>query len=282
MPAFAIFREGILPVGGFQLPAGYSGIILMEMKVKPIEPHFSVATIHLGKEIHTQLIRASRRSRQRWSEIFAQHRNMIDLVQEGSRSGQHTVNIPFVSAFMTEWARNLDWKLRPQECWDAIQVEVPEHIWSGLREFGGVESFELMIGDTASFTCATLGNNDHNLAFGLILNSPAWIQLASFEEYADSFEKQLGLVLHHEMAHFRHQQTGSRSELHAHIRALGWLLSTTELPAGKEATIALIERDHGEIWQNQELRNLFLQAGEAGWRLLKLWIRLYKRSMVER
>jgi hypothetical protein len=259
----------------FQLPPSYITLILIEMKVTPIEPDFSVATIRLANEIHTQLVCASRRSRQRWSKTFAQFPDMIDLAQQRSRSGEHSVNMPVVSEFMVEWARNLNWKLR-QECWDAIQVEVPENILSGLRKCGGVESFELLLGDTASFTSATLGSNNHNLAFGLILNCPGWITLASHNQYADSFERQLGMVIHHEMAHFRHQQSGSRAELHAHIRGLAWVLSSTELPGSKEAAVALLEQNHWDVWQNEEVQKLFVEGGESAWRLLRLWISLYK------
>jgi len=248
-----------------------------QMKIKAREPDFSIATMRLGNEIHAQLVGASRKSRKRWMDIFKDYREVIPELRRMIASSQHTANLPLVRAFMHEWARNLDWDLCESGCWDAIGVQVPHGLVAELAVLGGVENFYFMLGDLANACCATLGNNDHNLEFGLIFNCPIWIELASHDEYVSSFEKQIGMIIHHEMAHFRHQRKDLRSELHAHTRGIAWVLSSADLPNTKKAAIEVMQREHSDIWQNEEIRYLFTDVGESGWRLLKLWIHYFKK-----
>jgi hypothetical protein len=152
------------------------------VKVKAIEPDFSVTTMRLGQAVHAQLVASSRRSRERWGRLFADYKDEVAVVRAKSQAGEKTIQMPLVSQFISEWASHLDWRPRPSGCWDALGIEVPESFHSQLKRFGGVENFELLLGDTGTFVSATLGNNNHNLAFGLIINCPAWIELASDEK----------------------------------------------------------------------------------------------------
>jgi hypothetical protein len=181
--------------------------------------------VRLGNEVHRQLVMASRKARPAWNKLFARCESVMPIIKQLICAGRHSIHIPEVSAFMVEWARNLGWPLCPSGCWDAIGVSVPHHISDALSKSGGIESFQFILGDAASQCCATLGSNDHNLRFGLIVNCPIWMEIAARPEFQHSFEKQLGFVIHHEMAHFRWKNDSPRSETHAHIRALGWLLS---------------------------------------------------------
>lgn len=174
-----------------------------------------MSTIRLGHEIYSQLVCASRKARKRWVDNFQIYKDEWPVIQEKIRASQHTFTSPLAQAFVLEWAQNLGWALHPSGSLEAIGVQVPFVLLAELKELGEVESFEFILGDRAQVCCASLGNNDHNRAFGLIVNYPVWIELASHEKYVNSFEKQLGLVIHHEMAHFCHQQTEARSELHA-------------------------------------------------------------------
>jgi hypothetical protein len=247
------------------------------MKVKAIEPMFTKATISLAHEIHRQLVSSSRKSRRRWADIFGEHPEAIQEVGEKVRSSQPTIHLPVVKEFVVEWARNMDWNLSPTKYLDGIEFQVPLALLAELKETGSVEEFTFILGDRASVCCATLGNNDHNLQFGLIINCPIWVELASHDEYAETFEKQLGVVVHHEMAHFQHQKTGARAELHAHIRGLAWVLSAGQLPTTRDSAIQHLEQEHSDIWQNPEAKLLFLEGGEPAWRLLRLWIHYYHK-----
>jgi len=178
---------------------------------------------------------------------------------------------------MLEWARNTTWGICDSGCRDAFGVKVPAIHLERLAEFGGVEAFCLMIGDHADFCSASLGNNDHNREFGLIINCPAWIELASHEEFQWSFDRQIHIVVQHEMAHFRHQNGGPRSETHAHCRGIASALHRDQNPSSREEFVAVVQRGYQEISSNDEMRRLVLDNGQASWRLVRLWLYLFRK-----
>jgi hypothetical protein len=251
------------------------------MRITATEPSFSLATAKLGDEIRRQLVLASRRSRPRWKEIFEGHRPLISMLRGMIEQGHHTVQFPLVAGFMNEWAQNFDWPVCPSGCSDAIGIDAPERVLSEVMRFGNVESFEVMLGDLHSPCCAFLGNNDHDLRFGIIVNCPVWIELASHEEHTASFEKQLGMVIHHEMAHFLHQKDGAVSEMHGHARGVAWVLaSSKEPPQSADEAMTILANEHFDVWHNPEVRALFVDRGQAGWRLVRLWMNHLKAAGV--
>jgi hypothetical protein len=160
-------------------------------------------------------------------------------------------------------------------------VNVPPIHVERLAAFGGVEAFSLMLGDLAGFCRASLGNNDHNREFGLILNCPAWLELASHDELQSSFERQLKMTIQHEMAHFRHQNAGIRSETHAHCRGIASVLSRDRPPTSIEEFHAIVHQDYPEIARNDEMRSLVLDQGQTPWRLVRLWLRLFRKHSAQ-
>jgi hypothetical protein len=247
------------------------------MKLYPKEPEFSVSTILLGESIAEQLIESSRRCRPKWSELFQEHRSAIPELTLAVRSKSHTIHHPLVSGFMLEWARNATWGTCPSEYRDAIGVNVPSIHLERLAAFGGIEAFSFMLGDLADFCSASLGHNDHNREFGLILNCPAWLELASHEEFQSSLSRQIQMVVQHEMAHFRHQNDGIRSETHAHCRGISSVLCREKPPTSIEQFIAIIHEQFPEITDNDEVRNLVLDKGQTPWRLVRLWLHLFRK-----
>ncbi len=185
------------------------------MRLNPKEPNFTASTILLGEEIAQQLIESARRARPKWVELFQEHAGAIPQLKVAAQSRLPTFHHRLVSEFILEWARNTTWGVCDSGCSDAIGVNVPSIHLERLAEFGGVEAFSFMLGDRADFCSASLGNNDHNREFGLIVNCPTWIELASHEEFQWSFDRQMHMVIQHEMAHFRYQNGGERSEIHA-------------------------------------------------------------------
>lgn len=247
------------------------------MKLNPVMPQFMAATIRLGDEIAGELIGAARSVRPRWTKLFDEHHDFVPKIRQFVMQGRHCVRHPLVHAFMATWAEGVRWGVCDSGCWDAIGINVPQSHLDDLARFGGVEGFEIMLGDGASHCCAILGNNDHDRRFGLIMNCPAWIELASYPEYQDTFEKQLRMVIQHEMAHFLHQGGNQRTETHAHCRGIATAFRDMPMPSDREDFLALIQSDHPEISNNQEMRDLVLQGGEASWRLVRRWINNFKR-----
>lgn len=250
------------------------------MKINAKEPEFSLATIILGDDIAEQLIESSRRSRPKWMELFEKYRNAIPGVMLAAQA-RHTVHHPLVSEFMLEWAHNITWGLCPSGCPDAIGVNVPHIHLKRLAAGGGVEAFSLLLGDLGGFCSATLGNNNHNREFGLILNCPALLELASRDEFQSSFERQLTMIIQHEMAHFRHQTGGSRSETHAHCRGIAAVLSCDKPLRSLEEFHAIIYQEYPEIAHNDEMKSLVLDD-RAPWRLVRLWLHLFTTVRSER
>jgi hypothetical protein len=248
------------------------------MRLKRKEPDFSAATALLGQDIAEQLIRASRMARPQWEVLFQRFKTVLPEVVAAVRSRVQTSRHPLVGKFMVEWANNIPWGTCRSGCYDAIGIKVPVFHLERLAKFGAVEDFSFMLGDTGTFSSATLGNNDHNREFGLILNCPAWLNLASYPEHQNSFERQIRLVIHHEMAHFSYQVAGSRSELHAHCRGVASVLwSENKLPRSAEEFVALIGQGYPEIAQNNEIEQLILKEPKAPWRIIRLWLFLFTR-----
>jgi hypothetical protein len=252
------------------------------MRIKALEPQFSIATSRLASAIHHQLIAASRNSRPRWKQLSIIYADTIPEVRRLLGESQQTIHLPVVKGFMLEWARHLEWPLCDPGCCDAIGVEVPNAFINELKQYGTVASFELLLTDTHKTALASLGNNDHDHRFGLIVNCPLWLQLAMDDQWAATFEKQLGVVIHHEMGHFRHQQNGIRSEFLAHSRSVGWALSASAMPPSREAAVACLETAHPDVWYNDEVRRLFAEQGEAAWRLVRLWGNLFQKHGLSR
>jgi hypothetical protein len=250
------------------------------MKIIAKEPEFAKSTILLGSEIAQQLIESSRRSRPKWTELFQKYQNTLPDLVRISKLGKHIVHHPLVREFILEWARNISWGICSSGCVDAIGVKVPSIHLTRLADTGGVEALEFLLGDLADFCSASLGNNKHNRQFGLIINCPAWLELASRSEYQSCFERQLEMVIHHEMAHFKYQGSGIRSETHAHCRGIAAILPRDKPPKSIEEFREMIGQEYPEIVHNEEMRSLVFDQGQTTWRLVRMWLHLFQNVRV--
>jgi hypothetical protein len=207
--------------------------------------------------------------------LFEEHASAIPQLKVVARSRLPTFHHPLASEFMQKWARNATWGVCDYGRRDVIGVNVPPIHLERLAEFGGIESFSFMLGDRADFCCASLVNNDNNREFGLIVNCPMWIELASHEEFQWSFDRRMNMVIQHEMAHFRHQNGGERSEIHAHCRGVASVFRRDQTPDSQESFVAIIHKGYPDITNNDEIRRLVLN-GQASRRLVRLWLHLFK------
>lgn len=248
------------------------------MRIFPKEPEFSHWTLILGSEIAKHLIEASRRARPKWAELFREYGDTVPELMIAARA-RRTYHHPLVRGFMVEWARKIAWGICPSGCRDAIGVDVPTIHIGRLKSSGGIEDFSILLGDTGSFTCASLGNNDHNREFGLIINCPAWLELGGRDDLQSLFERQLTRVIHHEMAHFRYQSSDDRAETHAHCRALASVLPSRNPPQSLEQFHALIASEYPEVNHNDEMQHLVLGGGQVTWRLVRRWLYRYQTTL---
>jgi hypothetical protein len=184
---------------------------------------------------------------------------------------------PLVREFVVEWARNMEWGIRPSLCVDALEINVPSHHIMRLHSLGDVESFSILLGDLGEFCSASLGNNSHDRNFGLILNCPAWLRVASRPEFQGTFERQLVEVVQHEMAHFKYQIKNTRSEILAHCRGIAAMLSLS-VPSPSGNLRELIVSDYPELATNPEIQQFILEGCESNWRLIRIWLQIFKTT----
>lgn len=244
------------------------------MRLRVTEPEFSRVTANLGKDIAKQLVESSRRSRPRWRELFEDYRQAIDELSIAARS-RKTLSHPLVQEFIIEWARNIHWRICDSRCIDAIGIEVPLDHVERLKASGGVEAFCLLLGDLGELCSASLGSNNHNREFGLIWNCPAWLKLASHDQFQSSFERQVTNVVQHEMAHFKYPTNNHRSETLAHCRGIASLLSLGEVPKSLKELHEIVGQKYPEISNNDEMKTLVLDGDQATWRLIRLWLHVF-------
>ncbi|MGH8095225.1 MAG: hypothetical protein ACREIF_17450 [Chthoniobacterales bacterium] len=251
------------------------------MKLRARELDFSRSTILLGDSIVQQLVESSRRSRRRWSELLECHSTDIAGLMSASRV-QKVISHPFVSGFIAEWALNTNWGVRPPLHMDGVCLNVPPQLIESLEESGGVESFSLFIGDVGRFCCARLDSGDDHNEYRLIVNAPAWLEIATLPTVQHEFERQLKSVIQHEMAHFRHSKAGERTETHAHCRGIASVLPGDFCGWAPEDLYALILRDYYEFANNGEIRKLVLCGSEVTSRLIRRWQWLFATTRQNR
>jgi len=169
--------------------------------------------------------------------------------------------------------------IRPSRCVDALEINVPSHHTERLYSLGGVESFSLLLGDLGDFCSASLGNNTPDRKFGLILNCPAWLRVASRAEFQWTFDRQLVEVVQHEMAHFKYHEKGPRAEIHAHCRGIAAMLSVNPPPVIEN--LREVIRDYPELANNPEIEEIVLDGAAAKLRLVRMWMHVLSNCRKE-
>jgi hypothetical protein len=241
------------------------------MKLEAKEPDFTRSTILLGDAIAEQLIQSSRRSRTRWIELFAPYSDKeIRELMFLSRT-QKVASHPLVGGFLAAWAQNTTWGIQPPLHYDGVRLKVPNVHLKRLAQTSSVTSFSLFLGVRADFCSATLFSSDDHEDVMLIVNCPAFLHIASDAGYQAGFERTVGGIIQHEMAHFRYRKANPRAETLAHCRGIA-----SVLPPGAELTshqqlVELIEAEYHEFAQNEEIKNVVLNSDEPTWRLIRRW-----------
>jgi hypothetical protein len=246
------------------------------MKLHVKEPDFSRTTAALGNAIAYQLIRSIRRSRRELDVLFKAREAEIDQIARLARS-QKTISYPLVRSFILQWASNISWQINQSTLTDAIEIIVPFPFVERLRATGGVGSFMLYLGDLGEFCSASLGSNNHDRSFGLILNCPAWIKLVARSEHQQSFEKQIVEVVQHEMAHFKYPENGSRSETLAHSRGAAAMLSIDNV-ANTDTLLEVLTDQYPELSSNPEINEILRPDNLPVHRLIRLWLNIFRQT----
>jgi hypothetical protein len=203
-------------------------------------------------------------------ELYEQHSAEIPHLIVAVQTHK-TVSHPLVAGFMTEWAQNTNWGIRPPLHFDALRLDVPQQLIESLAATGGVEAFSLLIGDLGGFYSARMQSGDSHAEYRLIVNAPAWLQVALAKRHQDCFERQLKNVIQHEMSHFRHVKSGDRVETHAHCRGIAAVLPRGFAWETAETLRALLQTDYPEFVHNQEVQSLVLNGSAVPLRLIRRW-----------
>jgi hypothetical protein len=245
------------------------------VKLKAREPDFTTATILLGDSIAEQLIESSRRSRPRWADLFAPYSDE-EIRQLMFLSRTHNVaGHPLVGSFLAAWAQNTTWGIKPPLYTDGVRLNVPKNHLDRLAQTSAVGSFSLLLGVRADFCSATFYSSDDHQDVMLIVNCPAFLQIASVADYHTGFERTVMRIIQHEMAHFRHQKGGDRAEIFAHCRGIAAVLEPDSQLISPQQLNELIESEHLEVAQNEEIKNLVLNHSKGTWRLIRRWHGLF-------
>lgn len=248
------------------------------MKLNAKEPDFTRATILLGDSIAQELIESSRRSRPEWAKLFEPYsdkdiRDLMFVSQTHQVAGH-----PLVSGFLAAWAQNTTWGIQPPLYTDGVRLNVPQIHIDRLTQTSAVESFSLFLASRTEFCSATLFSDDSHGHVELRVNCPAFLHIASVDSYHVGFERTLAGIIQHEMAHFRYQKDGPRVETFAHCRGIGSVLATDKRLTSAQQLNELIETEHKELAQNDEIKSLILNGGKATWRLVRRWQSLFDKT----
>lgn len=248
------------------------------MTLNAKEPDFTRATIRLGDEIAEQLVASSRRARPRWAELFEPYSDKeIRELMDASRT-YNVASHPLVSGFVVEWAQNTTWGIQPPLFHDGVPLRVPKIHLNRLAETSNVASFAVVLGVRADFCSATLFSSDDHPDVMLVVNCPAFLQIASVADYQAGFERTVRSIIQHEMAHIRHRKGSPRVETFAHCRGIASVLASDAELASAEQLKELIEAEYLEFAQNDEIKSLVLDGGKPTWRLIRRWQSMFKAA----
>ena len=233
------------------------------------EPWFAAASIRFADAVADELIRSAEASRSEWIRLAEGHTADIKrLADNASYATGNLLRLPLVRDFLAIWIREIRWPVVATYS-DGIQLEPPPGAIRDLRSASSVANMEFYLAALSDVCCCRLGSNDHDCDYGLYLNVPIWIPLAVVPQFSDSFARQLRMVIHHEMGHFRWRGGVLRAEHIAHARGVA-VLSDREWPASPTILQALLEKEHPEAWSNEEIRSLVLGT-RGGTRLIRAW-----------
>lgn len=232
------------------------------------EPDFANATLEVAEVISNDLIAAARAARPTWIQLRDTLAPQIDALSERIEARDATFREPVVQAFVGAWCSNLRWDFLAHYS-DGMQFALPFGLVAKLQAASNVASVSFYLSDLSDFAQARLGSNNEDLNYGLYINVPAWIPIATRSDLQDSFERQLRMVIHHEMGHFRWFGRGIRDEYLAHARAVGSLMED-DWPVDRDGIVRWLEADRSFALKHDEIRAL-IETTKGGVRLARAW-----------
>jgi hypothetical protein len=231
------------------------------------ETDFSYATLEFAEKVATDLIAAAARARPQWEALLRHSPGFAESIQKRVEAREALFQDPVVRAFTDEWCNKLSWTIVHCDA-DCYQLLFPPGLTDKLKAASNIASVSFWIGDLRKVACAELGTDDHHLNARLALNAPAWFPIATHPSYVNTFERQLRMVVHHELAHFRWHKSGIRDEYMAHARGVA-ALRDVEWPKAQSDIVRLLESEYKEAWANDEIRAMV--STPAGCRLVRFW-----------
>jgi hypothetical protein len=243
------------------------------MRYESQRQNFNLHLIRLANSIADELIASAQKAQPHWKALFEGQSAEIQRLIEVSRQGVTIWDSPLFREFLLTWIGCSNWPII-ESFSDGVNLRLPDVLVKPLVESGMIESFEFYMMDRATFCSATLGSNDHNQQFALMINGPAWMQLASMPEHFESFYRQLRMVIHHEMAHIRYKKANLRTEQIAHCRGIASLIPIAQFPKNADDLLTALKHLFPEVLANDECRQLLSERPDAAARLIRIWSQL--------
>jgi hypothetical protein len=233
------------------------------------EPRFAAASIRFADTVTDELIKSAEASRSEWIKLAeGRTADIKRLADSATYTTGNLLQLPLVRDFLAIWIREIRWPIVATYS-DGIQLAPPPEAVRDLQSASSVANIEFYLAALSDVCCGRLGSNDHNCDYGLYLNVPIWIPLAIVPQFNDSFARQLRMVIHHEMGHFRWRGGALRAEHIAHARGVA-ALNDRDWPGSPTILQALLQKDYPEAWSNEEIRSLVLDT-RGGARLIRAW-----------
>jgi len=228
-----------------------------------VEPGFAAASVTFAERVSDALIEAADRAAGAWEGIASKF--------EGGERELATMSMPpdwLIWQVGNAWIRNMPWQpLRLYR--DGVRFRFPDEMLAPLRASGSIDEFDFMFAAHPEYFFGQLRSDDSHRGYQLVLNFPYFVQLAVIPQFHSAFVRNIRMVIHHEMGHFRFKGGSLRAELVAHARGVAALFDEPT-PANAEELQRMILRVCPEVWNNEEIRELVTNT-EGGPRLVRAW-----------
>jgi hypothetical protein len=227
------------------------------------EPLFAAASVVFAEQVADELIEAADRAAAAWEGVAGKF--------AGGEKELATMPMPpewLVWQVGNAWMRKMSWQaLRLYR--DGIRFRFPSEIVAPLRECSSIGDFDFMFAANPEYFFGQLRSDDTHCDYQLVFNFPYFVQLAVIPQFRGAFVRNIRMVMHHEMGHFRFSGGSLRAELVAHARGVAALVDDL-MPGNSEDLKSVILSECPEIWNNDEIRELVTNT-KGGPRLVRAW-----------
>lgn len=227
------------------------------------EPAFASASVAFAEQVSDALIEAADRAAGAWEGIASKF--------EGGEREIATMPMPpdwLVWQVGNAWIRNMTWP--PARLFrDGVRFRFPDEMLAPLRACGSIGEFDFVFAAIPEYFFGQLRSDDSHCDYQLVFNFPYFVQLAVISQFRGAFIRNIRMVMHHEMGHFRFKGGSLRAELVAHARGVAALFDEPT-PANAQELQEMILRVCPETWNNEEIRELVTNT-KGGSRLVRAW-----------